>query len=50
MAKDISFNTDARKELKAGIDALANAVKTLESGRNVVIKKLWCIATKIMFQ
>lgn len=41
MAKEISFNTDARKELKAGIDALANAVKVTlgPKGRNVVIQK-----------
>ncbi len=41
MAKEISFNTDARSELKAGIDALANAVKVTlgPKGRNVVIQK-----------
>lgn len=41
MAKEISFNTDAREGLKAGIDALANAVKVTlgPKGRNVVIQK-----------
>jgi chaperonin GroEL len=41
MAKDISFNTDARDKLKAGVDALANAVKVTlgPKGRNVVIEK-----------
>jgi chaperonin GroEL len=41
MAKEISFNTDARGKLKAGIDALANAVKVTlgPKGRNVIIQK-----------
>ena len=41
MAKEISFNTDARDKLKAGVDALANAVKVTlgPKGRNVVIQK-----------
>jgi len=41
MAKEISFNTNARTELKKGIDALANAVKVTlgPKGRNVVIQK-----------
>lgn len=41
MAKQISFNTDAREKLKAGIDALANAVKVTlgPKGRNVVLQK-----------
>lgn len=41
MAKEISFNTDAREKLKSGIDALANAVKVTlgPKGRNVVIQK-----------
>lgn len=41
MAKEISFSTDARVNLKAGIDALANAVKVTlgPKGRNVVIQK-----------
>jgi chaperonin GroEL len=41
MAKEISFNTDAREKLKAGVDALANAVKVTlgPKGRNVVIQK-----------
>ena len=28
MAKQIEFNSDARAKLKAGVDALADAVKT----------------------
>ncbi len=41
MAKEISFNSDARAKLKSGIDALANAVKVTlgPKGRNVVIQK-----------
>jgi chaperonin GroEL len=41
MAKEISFNSQARSELKLGIDALANAVKVTlgPKGRNVVIQK-----------
>jgi chaperonin GroEL len=41
MAKDISFNTDARAKLKAGIDALSNAVKVTlgPKGRNVILQK-----------
>lgn len=41
MAKEISFNMDAREKLKAGVDALANAVKVTlgPKGRNVVIQK-----------
>jgi chaperonin GroEL len=41
MPKEISFNTDAREKLKAGIDALANAVKVTlgPKGRNVVLQK-----------
>lgn len=41
MAKDISFNSDAREKLKSGIDKLANAVKVTlgPKGRNVVIQK-----------
>lgn len=41
MAKEITFNTDARNELKKGVDALANAVKVTlgPKGRNVVIDK-----------
>ncbi|MBK8777181.1 MAG: chaperonin GroEL, partial [Saprospiraceae bacterium] len=40
-AKQISFNAEARERLKAGIDALANAVKVTlgPKGRNVVIQK-----------
>jgi chaperonin GroEL len=41
MAKEISFNTDARAKLKIGVDALADAVKVTlgPKGRNVVIQK-----------
>ena len=41
MAKDIQFDSDARAHLKAGVDALANAVKVTlgPKGRNVVIDK-----------
>ncbi len=41
MAKQISFNSEAREKLKNGIDALANAVKVTlgPKGRNVVIQK-----------
>ncbi len=41
MAKQITFDTDARGKLKSGIDALANAVKVTlgPKGRNVVIQK-----------
>ncbi len=41
MAKQISFDTSARADLKAGIDALADAVKVTlgPKGRNVVIQK-----------
>ena len=41
MAKQITFDSDARAKLKSGIDALANAVKTTlgPKGRNVVIQK-----------
>lgn len=41
MAKEISFNSDAREKLKSGIDQMANAVKVTlgPKGRNVVIQK-----------
>lgn len=41
MAKEISFDRDARESLRAGVDALANAVKVTlgPKGRNVVIQK-----------
>ncbi|MEM0998980.1 MAG: chaperonin GroEL [Bacteroidota bacterium] len=41
MAKNISFESDARSALKAGVDALANAVKVTlgPKGRNVVLDK-----------
>ncbi len=41
MAKEITFDSDARLKLKSGIDALANAVKVTlgPKGRNVIIQK-----------
>ena len=41
MAKEISFDSEAREKLKSGIDQLANAVKVTlgPKGRNVVIQK-----------
>ncbi|NAZ86496.1 chaperonin GroEL [Kineococcus indalonis] len=43
MAKQLSFNEDARRSLERGVDALANAVKVTlgPKGRNVVIDKKW---------
>ena len=43
MAKQISYDEDARRSLKRGIDSLADAVKiTLgPKGRNVVLDKKW---------
>jgi chaperonin GroEL len=42
-AKDLIFDTEARRQLKSGIDALANAVKVTlgPRGRNVAIDKKW---------
>jgi len=42
-AKDIIFDAEARRQLKAGIDALTNAVKVTlgPRGRNVAIDKKW---------
>ncbi len=41
MAKEIKFNTEAREELKKGVDVLADAVKVTlgPKGRNVIIDK-----------
>lgn len=41
MAKQLSFDMDARKKMKKGVDTLANAVKVTlgPKGRNVVIEK-----------
>ena len=41
MAKNISYNMEARDALKRGVDKLANAVKVTlgPRGRNVVIEK-----------
>ncbi len=41
MAKQITFNSDARAALKRGVDALANAVKVTlgPKGRNVILEK-----------
>ena len=43
MAKQVLFEDDARRALKAGVDALANAVKTTlgPKGRNVALDKKW---------
>jgi chaperonin GroEL len=42
-AKDLVFDAEARRHLKTGIDALANAVKVTlgPRGRNVAIDKKW---------
>jgi co-chaperonin GroES (HSP10) len=41
MAKQLTFSEDARRSLKAGVDALANAVGTTlgPKGRNVALDK-----------
>ena len=41
MPKQITFDADARNQLKEGVDALANAVKVTlgPKGRNVIIEK-----------
>jgi chaperonin GroEL len=41
MSKQIDFNSEARKKLKAGVDALADAVKVTlgPKGRNVVLER-----------
>ncbi len=43
MAKQLTFNEDARRSLKKGIDTLADAVKTTlgPKGRNVALDKKW---------
>jgi chaperonin GroEL len=43
MAKQLAFHDDARRSLKAGIDALAMAVSTTlgPKGRNVALDKKW---------
>ena len=43
MAKQIIYEDDARRALKAGVDALAMAVKTTlgPKGRNVALDKKW---------
>ncbi|HMQ52554.1 MAG TPA: chaperonin GroEL [Anaerolineae bacterium] len=43
MAKQLAFKEDARRRLKAGVDTLANAVKTTlgPKGRNVALDKKW---------
>jgi chaperonin GroEL len=43
MAKQLAFNEDARRRLKAGVDILAEAVKTTlgPKGRNVALDKKW---------
>ena len=41
MAKNITFNEDARKKIKEGVDKLANAVKVTlgPTGRNVIVDR-----------
>ena len=48
-AKMIAFNTDARDALKAGIDALADAIKVTlgPRGRTVAIDHKWGLPTVI---
>ncbi len=43
MAKQLSFNEEARRRLKVGVDTLAEAVKTTlgPKGRNVALGKKW---------
>ncbi len=43
MAKQLVFSEDARRNLKIGVDTLANAVKTTlgPKGRNVALDKKW---------
>jgi len=43
MAKQITFAEEARRDLKVGVDALANAVKVTlgPKGRNVALDKKW---------
>ncbi len=43
MAKQLVFSEEARRELKRGVDTLANAVKTTlgPKGRNVALDKKW---------
>ena len=43
MAKQLNFSEVARRDLKAGVDALANAVKVTlgPKGRNVALDKKW---------
>jgi len=43
MAKQLVFSENARRELKAGVDGLANAVKVTlgPKGRNVALDKKW---------
>ena len=43
MAKDISFDADARRKLEAGMNTLAQAVRVTlgPKGRNVVLDKKW---------
>ena len=42
-AKDLAFDTDARLELLAGVEKLANAVKSTlgPRGRNALLDKSW---------
>src|SRR5437763_5797176 len=42
-AKDMEFDQEARRSLKSGVDALANAVRVTlgPRGRNVALDKKW---------
>src|ERR671930_1094862 len=42
-AKDLEFDQEARRSLKSGVDALANAVRVTlgPRGRNVALDKKW---------
>ena len=42
-AKELKFSEEARRGLRAGVDKLANTVKTTlgPKGRNVVLEKKW---------
>jgi len=41
MAKIVAFNDESRRALERGVNALADAVRTLGKGRNVLWKEIW---------
>ena len=51
MAKEITFNVEARDALKRGVDALANAVKVTlgPKGRNVIIDKKFGMCVCVLY-